>query len=91
MKNNTMKNILTTLMLSVAAMIITSCTSSGTPSGLGAAKAYTRNTCIVTDNDLGSMGDQQRLVYQGRELKFCCAPCVKKFQANPAKYMAKLQ
>jgi len=56
----------------------------------GGTKPYPLKTCLVTGNDLGSMGDEQRLVYQGRELKFCCAPCVKKFQQNPDKYLAKL-
>lgn len=85
----TFKNTLLVLLCAGTAIVITAC-ASGTSSSLGGAKAYPRNTCIVTDNDLGSMGDEQRLVYQGQELKFCCAPCVKKFQANPAKYMAKL-
>lgn len=84
----------TTLIL-IAALGITlsivSCAggTAGTAS-LAGAKAYPRKTCIVTDNDLGSMGDEQRIVYQGRELKFCCAPCVEKFNANPGKYLAKL-
>ena len=64
-----MKNTLTTLLLSGAALIISSCASGGASNALGGAKPYPRNTCIVTDNDLGSMGDQQRLVYQGQELK----------------------
>ena len=91
MKNNTMKNTLTALLFSAVTLFIASCSSGGASSALGGAKPYTRGTCIVTDNDLGSMGDEQRIVYQGQELKFCCAPCVKKFQANPAKYLAKIQ
>ena len=51
---------------------------------------YPLKTCLVTGNDLGSMGDAQRVVYQGRELKFCCQPCVDKFQRNPQKYLDKL-
>ena len=53
--------------------------------------AYPLKTCIVTDNDLGSMGDEQRITYQGRTIKFCCKPCVAKFKKNPAKYLAKLR
>lgn len=56
----------------------------------GSTKPYPLKTCIVTDNDLGSMGDEQRIVHAGREIKFCCVPCVKKFQQNPDKYLAKL-
>ncbi len=83
-----MKN---TLILVAALGIILSVVScAGGSASLAGVKAYPRKTCIVTDNDLGSMGDEQRIVYQGRELKFCCAPCVEKFNANPGKYLAKL-
>lgn len=53
--------------------------------------AYPLKTCIVTDNSLGSMGDVQRITHEGREIKFCCKPCVAKFRKNPAKYLAKLR
>ncbi|MGJ8677522.1 MAG: hypothetical protein ACSHX0_08395 [Akkermansiaceae bacterium] len=53
-------------------------------------KPYTKDVCIVTDNKLGSMGTPITKVYNGQEVKFCCAPCVKRFEANPEKYLAKL-
>jgi len=57
-----------------------------------AAKApYPLKVCLVTDNELGSMGKVITKVYDGREIKFCCKPCVKKFEANQAKYLAKLK
>jgi len=37
------------------------------------------------------MGDEQRLVHQGQEIKFCCKPCIAKFKKNPAKYLPKLR
>ena len=55
------------------------------------AKPYPLKTCIVSDNDLDSMGEQTSIVHEGRVLKFCCQPCVGKFQKNPAKYLAKLE
>lgn len=51
---------------------------------------YPLKTCIVTDNDLKSMGDPVTIVHEGQEVKFCCAPCEKKFLKNPAKYLEKL-
>ena len=54
-------------------------------------KAYPLKTCIVTDNDLDSMGGEIVKTYNGQEIKFCCKPCVKKFEANPAKYLKKLK
>jgi hypothetical protein len=53
-------------------------------------KPYPRDICIVTDNKLGSMGRPIAKVYGSQEVKFCCKPCVKKFEKNPSKYLAKL-
>jgi len=56
----------------------------------GAAKPYPLAVCIVTDNDLGSMGDEQVIVYEGQTVKFCCKPCEARFLKNPSRYLAKL-
>ena len=89
-----MKLTLPKLILAAATLFLGSCASTATPgassSSVGGVKPYPLKLCIVTDNDLGSMGDEQRIVYQGQEIKFCCAPCVDKFRNNPAKYLAKL-
>lgn len=55
-----------------------------------AAKPYPLKTCLVTDNDLDSMGDEVSIIYQGQTVKFCCKPCEKKFLRSPEKYLAKL-
>ncbi len=55
------------------------------------ASSYPLKVCLVTDNTLGSMGKVITMKHEGREVKFCCKPCVKKFNANPAKYLAKLK
>jgi YHS domain-containing protein len=54
-------------------------------------KAYPLKTCIVSDNDLDSMGEQASFVYQGQTIKVCCKPCIAKFEKNPAKYLKKLE
>lgn len=56
-----------------------------------APKAYPLKTCIVSDNDLDSMGEQATFVYQGQTIKVCCKPCIAKFEKNPAKYLKKLE
>ena len=53
-------------------------------------KRYNRDTCVVGDNKLGSMGTPVTKVYGDQEVKFCCKPCVAKFEKNPGKYLAKL-
>lgn len=55
------------------------------------ARAYPLKACLVTDSELGSMGTPVTKTYDGQEIRFCCKPCVKKFEANPAKYLAKLR
>jgi len=57
---------------------------------LAADKPYPLKTCLVSGNALGSMGKVVVKSYQGQEIKFCCKPCVKKFDVNPAKYLAKM-
>jgi hypothetical protein len=51
---------------------------------------YPLKTCLVTDNALGSMGKILTKSYRGQEVKFCCKPCIKKFDAAPARYLQKL-
>lgn len=67
-------------------LALSSCTTATT----GSAKPYPLGTCIVSGNKLGSMGTPITKVHQGQEIKFCCEPCVKKFDANPDKYLAKI-
>lgn len=60
------------------------------PTTTGADKPYPLKTCLVSGNDLDSMGEQASFVYEGQVIKVCCKPCIAKFQKNPAKYLAKL-
>ena len=73
------------LLIAVSILIITSCSSAGK------AKPYALKTCIVSDNELGSMGDPVSFVYKGQEYKVCCKPCIKKFKKNPDKYLNKVK
>jgi hypothetical protein len=56
----------------------------------GKAKPYTLNTCMVSGDKLGGMGDPYVFVYQGREIKLCCKGCLKDFNADPKKYLKKI-
>lgn len=53
-------------------------------------KPYTSKICLVSEEELGSMGKPVVEIYQNQEIKFCCKACVKKFHANPEKYLANL-
>ena len=85
----------TTLALILLALL-PACSNPGTgqpaeSATAGGVKPYPLKTCIVTGNDLGSMGDEQRIVHNNQEIKFCCKPCIGKFKKNPEKYLAKLR
>ena len=52
---------------------------------------YPLDVCVVSGEKLGAMGDPIVITHEGREVRFCCAGCVPKFRAEPAKYLAKLE
>jgi YHS domain-containing protein len=54
------------------------------------AKPYPLKTCVVSDEKLGAMGKPVSLNYEGREVQFCCKSCIKDFNKNPKKFIAKL-
>lgn len=54
-------------------------------------KAYPLKTCIVSDEELGSMGDPFVFTHEGQEIKLCCKSCQKDFKKNAAKYLKKLE
>lgn len=55
------------------------------------AKPYPLKVCIVSGEDLGSMGDAVSIVHEGQTIKFCCDKCVPKFKEDPAKYLSQLE
>jgi len=55
-----------------------------------AADSYPLSTCVVSGEALGSMGQPIIIHHEGAEVRLCCKGCVKKFNADPAKYLEKL-
>lgn len=51
---------------------------------------YSLDKCIVSGQKLGSMGDPVIYDYKGREIRFCCKGCVKKFEAEPTAWLKKI-
>lgn len=49
---------------------------------------YPLETCVVSDEKLGSMGDPVNLVYDNQLVQLCCKMCKKDFEKDPAKYMS---
>ena len=48
-------------------------------------------TCPVSGDKLGEMAPPYIFIYQGQEVKLCCASCKDDFDKNPAKYLKKIK
>lgn len=68
-----------------------SSTTNGAAADEAKPKPYPLDTCIVDGMKLGSMGEPYVFVYQGQEVKFCCASCKPVFLQDPDKYLKKIQ
>lgn len=77
-----------TILTLITTALLASCAGTG---GSANVKPYTSDMCALTDNKLGSMGTPVRKVYGDQEVKFCCKPCVAKFEKNLDANLAKLR
>lgn len=57
----------------------------------GAQADYPLDTCVVSGEKLGSMGEPYVITHEGTEVRFCCDSCLPKFKKDPGKYLAKLE
>ncbi|NBV87477.1 MAG: YHS domain-containing protein [Verrucomicrobia bacterium] len=55
------------------------------------ASSYPLKVCVVSGEKLGGMGKPYVFTYEGREVQFCCKACLKDFNKDPKKYLAKLE
>lgn len=55
-----------------------------------ASGEYPLTTCVVSGEELGSMGDPVVVEHNGTEVKLCCDQCLDKFNSDPAKYAKKV-
>lgn len=49
---------------------------------------YPIKKCVVSDEDLGSMGKPVKVTHEGTDVYLCCKSCAKDFKKEPAKYVA---
>lgn len=57
---------------------------------LKGTKEYTLKTCLVSGEELGSMGEPLLMLVGDQQVKLCCDHCVPDFKKDTAKIMAKL-
>lgn len=53
-------------------------------------KTYKLKTCVVMDEELGSMGEAVEILYGTRLVRLCCKSCIKTFHKDPEKYLRKI-
>ena len=77
-------------MKKVILSILTLASAVAISSAVDAPKPYPLKTCVVSGEELGSMGKPVVHTHEGRQVQFCCKSCLPKFQKDPAKYLKKL-
>ena len=85
----------TNLLITSLAVALISCgektsTPENDTAATGDATPYPLDTCLVSGEKLGSMGDPIVIQHEGQEIKFCCDHCIPKFRENPEKYLTAL-
>lgn len=53
--------------------------------------SYPLTTCVVSGDKLDEMGEPYIFKHEGKEVRLCCEKCLKKFNADPEKYMKKIE
>ena len=96
-----MKSIPFLFIISISLGILASCStqaptpasdSNDTESNASAkADGYPLKVCVVSGEELGGMGEPYIHNHEGVTVKFCCEPCLKKFNKEPEVYLAKLE
>ena len=79
--------------LGIAAGCLTGCSDKPADAAAGGdanAKPYTLDTCLVSGEKLGSMGEPIVKVYDGQQVKFCCGGCIKDFEKDKQKFLTKI-
>ncbi len=82
-----MKALLCLFLSSAFAVSLISCATNSEANA--SIKPYPFDTCAVINKPLEGKRTLRR-VYEGQEVLFCCHPCVKAFDANPAPFMPRI-
>lgn len=54
-------------------------------------KPYPLTTCLVSGEELDPAKEAYVFDHKGQEIKLCCKKCLKKFNAEPEKYLKQLE
>lgn len=59
-------------------------------SSVNATEKYPINFCLISGEELGSMGEPVVVKHDGRSVKLCCAACIDSFREDPDAYLVRL-
>lgn len=57
----------------------------------GVPATYPLKKCVVSDEELGGMGKPVKVTHEGTDVYLCCKSCLKDFNKDPAKFVAKVK
>jgi hypothetical protein len=91
------------ILAGIAALILSACGGSETQENSSASSedsprvataeeiaAYPMNVCVVSGEELGSMGDAVNLFHEGQLVRLCCDNCIDTFNDEPQKFVTKI-
>jgi hypothetical protein len=96
MSGEVMKKFAGIVVVTLLAGWLTGCTGDGGGGSAPAAsvtpevRSYPLEVCVVSGEELGTMGEPYVHVHGNREIKFCCRPCLKEFDRDPEGYVQKI-
>ncbi len=85
----TSSTLLTLSGIAAFSLILTSCDSGSEPQAVG-DDSYPLKVCLVSGEDLSSMGGPVAIEHEGQTVKFCCESCIEDFKEAPGNYLPKL-
>jgi hypothetical protein len=57
----------------------------------GVPATYPLKKCVVSNEDLGTMGKAVKVTHEGTDVYLCCKSCTKDFHKDAAKFVAKVK
>lgn len=84
-----MKTLSKTLIL--AAILGAGFISAADSKDTGVPATYPLKKCVVSDEGLGEMGKPVKVTHEGTDVYLCCKSCIKKFNKEPAKFVAQVK
>lgn len=86
-----MKRLPILFLVTIASLSLVACTEDPSTDENASTDPYPLDTCVVSGEPLGSMGEPIVVEHEGTTVKLCCKECIEKFESDPDKYVAKLK